>query len=167
MSFSGVAARRFHITVAVFFCVSPQRNLNDCNGTIGSRLLSPRGEPPGVHAVRKFLSLLFGILSLMRVSIAFGGVLRIIHRHYSGLPFRASLVSIFFLVTAALFAMAFMTGWRGQGSSKGWDLPQPPDGQFDRDGYERLRINLVILTGSGIFPVGRWWRQECRLFSLR
>jgi hypothetical protein len=75
-----------------------------------------------VHDVRKFFSWLFGISSLMCVSIALGSILRIVHRNFSGLPFRALLVSMLFSIMATLFAIACVTGWRGQAVSKGWGL---------------------------------------------
>ena len=75
-----------------------------------------------MHDLRKFMSWIYAISSLLALWTAFWFIPHIIHRHYVFSPLRSLLVIAVFPTLATIYGVAWWAVWKGKTSAKGWGI---------------------------------------------
>src|SRR5882757_2977685 len=75
-----------------------------------------------IHDLRKFISWIYGISSLLDLWTTFWFIPGIIHRHYAFSPLRSLLISAVFPTLATIYGVAWWAVWKGKTSARGWGI---------------------------------------------
>src|SRR6266446_5821285 len=75
-----------------------------------------------MHDLRKFISWIYAISSLLGLWTAFWFIPLIIHRRYAFSPLRSLLISGVFPTLATVYGVAWWAVWKGKASAKGWGI---------------------------------------------
>jgi hypothetical protein len=75
-----------------------------------------------MHDLRKFMSWIYAISSVLGLWTAFWFIPLIIHRGYAFSPLRSLLISAVFPTLATIYGVAWWVVWKGKASAKGWGI---------------------------------------------
>jgi hypothetical protein len=75
-----------------------------------------------MHDLRKFISWIYAISSLIGLWTAFWFIPLIIHRGYAFSPLRSLLIIAVFPTLATVYGVAWWAVWKGKASAKGWGI---------------------------------------------
>ncbi len=97
-----------------------------------------------MHDLRKFMSWIYAISSLLGLWTASWFIPRIIHRHYAFSPLRSLLISAVFPTLATIYGVAWWAVWKGKTSARGWGIAASLT-------YILISLQLIIFFSQSVW----------------